>query len=114
MSAPEAMATPKQRNKLFTAMTRAKGWLYISGVGAATRDFANELSRAKKNLPQLKFVYPSPDKLTVMQRDLAVSAIDFNEESLAELTKDLDDDAIEKLMRRLRQLKQKRSKGKKS
>lgn len=104
---------PKQRNKLFTAMTRAKGWLFVSGVGAATNNFAAEIKKAKKQLPRLKFIYPGPDELTIMQRDLAVSAIELNENSLAELTKDLDDDAIEQLMRKLRQLKQRRSRSKK-
>lgn len=105
--------TPKQRNKLFTAMTRAKGWLFISGVGVETSNLASEIKKSKRELPRLNFIYPSPDELTIMQRDLAVSAIELNENSLADLTKDLDDNAIDQLMRRLRQLKQRRSRSKK-
>jgi len=63
------------RNMLFTAMTRAKGWVRISGVGGHAQECVEEVREAKKNFPFLKFTYPSEEELKIMKRDLAESAI---------------------------------------
>ena len=62
------------RNRLFTAMTRAKGWLRVTGVGAAARRLVNEIDLAKRNCPFLKFEYPSASDLETMKRDLGREA----------------------------------------
>lgn len=59
-----------QRNKVFTALTRAKGWVKISGIAPAATIFKNELQKALDNFPYLKFTYPSPQQLKIMKRDL--------------------------------------------
>jgi superfamily I DNA and RNA helicase len=65
----------RHRNMLFTAMTRAKGWVRISGIGEPAEHCMIELAKAKKNFPYLKFKYPSEEQISIMKRDLAASAI---------------------------------------
>lgn len=60
------------RNRLFTAMTRTKGWLRVTGVGNGMKRLAAEINLAKQNIPFLKFQYP-PDSLDLMKRDLSDS-----------------------------------------
>lgn len=64
----------RERNMLFTAMTRAKGWVRVSGVGENAKMCVQELSRAKEKLPCLEFAYPSETDLKIMKRDLEESA----------------------------------------
>lgn len=65
----------RARNILFTAMTRAKGWVSISGIGELAEQCASEVSKALENYPLLKFKYPSEAELKVMKRDLQESDI---------------------------------------
>lgn len=62
------------RNRLFTAMTRAKGWLRVTGVGSAATNLVQEIDSAKKNSPYLRFKYPSASDLELMKRDLGREA----------------------------------------
>jgi len=59
------------RNKIFTAFTRARAWLRVSGIGADAQYFVDELGRALRNFPTLKFKYPDPGKIVTLQRDLS-------------------------------------------
>lgn len=59
------------RNKIFTALTRAKAWLRVSGVGKAAEFFVNEILCAKENFPYLKFIYPSREQIITLQRDFS-------------------------------------------
>lgn len=65
----------RDRNVLFTAMTRAKGWVCISGVGHPADICKTEVQYAMANFPYLRFKYPSEDELKVMKRDLQESDI---------------------------------------
>lgn len=58
------------RNRLFTAFTRTKAWLRISGFGANANAVNQELNKAKENFPYLKFVMPDLQKIDLIQRDL--------------------------------------------
>lgn len=64
----------RTRNKLFTAFTRAKGWLRMSGIGDGARFFVREIDVARENLPRLKFIYPDPERIVTLQRDLSDKA----------------------------------------
>ena len=59
------------RNKLFTAFTRAKGWLRVSGMGAPARAFEREISTALERFPYLEFTMPDLEKVEFIQRDLS-------------------------------------------
>ena len=56
-------------------MTRSKGWVYISGIGTSMDLLIKEIQDAKRNFPYLKFKYPSPDDLRIMERDIKEKAI---------------------------------------
>lgn len=64
----------RSRNKLFTAFTRARGWLRISGVGESAQFFFSEIETALLNLPRLEFVYPNVEAVERIQRDLSDKA----------------------------------------
>lgn len=59
------------RNKLFTAFTRAKVWLRVSGIGRGARYFEEEIETALENSPFLRFNYPDPEAIVTLQRDLS-------------------------------------------
>ena len=48
------------RDKLFTSMTRTKGWLYLSGCGKGMEKFLYEDARLREN--GYKLVFKQPDK----------------------------------------------------
>lgn len=48
------------RDKLFTSMTRTKGWLYMSGCGEGMDNLFSEMDELRKN--DYKLVFKQPDK----------------------------------------------------
>ena len=86
--------TIKERNILFTAMTRSKGWVFISGIGETMNILIEEIKLAKSKFPNLEFIYPSTKDLRIMERDIKEKAIRKSkskkmiEEALANLTPD--------------------------
>lgn len=56
------------RNQLFTAMTRTKAWLRISGVGRKGTALKGEIDRALEKLPYLEFKMPDLNKIETIQR----------------------------------------------
>jgi superfamily I DNA and RNA helicase len=59
------------RNKLFTAITRSKAWVTITGVGAEGARCKREIEQVKLNNFELSFTMPNMRDLKVFQRDLA-------------------------------------------
>ena len=53
----------QSRNFMFISITRSKGWVYLSAVGRVKGVFFEEVRRILRNLPDMKFIYPSEDKL---------------------------------------------------
>lgn len=58
------------RNKIFTAFTRTKAWLRVSGVGQHAQHFFNEIDISIKNSPSLIFDVPDAEEIETIQRDL--------------------------------------------
>lgn len=56
------------RNKLFTAFTRTKAWLRVSGVGLAAKKTLNELAIAGSEAPSMKFTMPDLAVIDTIQR----------------------------------------------
>lgn len=56
------------RNKIFTAFTRAKAWLRITGAGSNMDMLISEIEEAKSHFPYFKFTHKSEK---VIKRDLA-------------------------------------------
>lgn len=63
------------RNKLFTAFTRSKAWLRVSGIGEPARKFGTEIDAAKDHFPYLEFTMPDLEKIELIQRDLGKKAV---------------------------------------
>ena len=68
-------ASVRERNVLFTAMTRAKGWVRVSGIGQGAMDCDTEIRKALSEFPYLCFEYPSEEQLKIIKRDLAEKAV---------------------------------------
>ena len=62
---------PRERNMLFTAMTRAKGWVRVSGIGQGAEECKSEITKALNEFPYLKFDSPSQEQIKIIRRDLA-------------------------------------------
>ena len=103
----------RKRNILFTAMTRAKGWLRMTGVTPNAEKCAEEIARAKRSFPQLEFTYPSEEQLKVMRRDLeeSVSRRLRAERLLEEVAGELSEDEIEELLKKSYRGKSKKAKS---
>jgi superfamily I DNA and RNA helicase len=56
------------RNKVFTAFTRTKAWLRVSGVGRAAERFGEELATASGNAPDMRFEMPDLARIETIQR----------------------------------------------
>jgi len=59
------------RNKLFTAFTRTKAWLVITGANENSNVLFQEIQKALTNMPNIEFIYPNIEQMNVFQRDLA-------------------------------------------
>jgi superfamily I DNA and RNA helicase len=66
------------RNKIFTALTRAKGWLTVTGVGQYAKAFEKEYKKAKETYPYFIFTMPDRASLKTFQRDLNESQAEIN------------------------------------
>ncbi|WP_045395132.1 DEAD/DEAH box helicase [Vibrio campbellii] len=60
----------RNRNLLFTAMTRTKGWLSLTGYGSSPTQLFDEITNAKNNSPRIEFNYPSQDEVERIETDL--------------------------------------------
>ncbi|TBZ96334.1 hypothetical protein E0H56_04370 [Rhizobium leguminosarum bv. viciae] len=84
----------RTRNLAFTAMTRAKAWLTITGLGDAAARFAEEIDKAKKNFPYMIFEYPGEERLKVMKRDLEETPQQRLERALEGLTDEVNEEVV--------------------
>ncbi|HHW1804889.1 TPA: DEAD/DEAH box helicase [Pseudomonas aeruginosa] len=55
--------TLRMRNAFFVAVTRSRGWCYITGYGQAMQGLIEEIECIKRDFPRFKFVCPSPDRV---------------------------------------------------
>jgi len=56
------------RNILFTAITRSRAWVRISGYGPGMKLIAAEVQEARENDFDLRFKLPTADELGLMRR----------------------------------------------
>jgi len=69
----------RNRNMLFTAITRANAWVTITGIGESALEFENEMNKIIDNNYQLNFVMPDVHTLRTIQRKLASSHAIIND-----------------------------------
>lgn len=102
-------ANVKNRNLLFTAMTRTKGWLVMTGYGSTAQDLFDEINEAKKQVPYLKFKYPSGEMLNQIEIDLQRFANDDDTEDFKKLMEAHGIDGIKAMLREYEAGKAKKS-----
>lgn len=56
------------RNKIFTAFTRSKAWLRVSGIVPSAAPILKELAKASKKAPRLEFIMPDLKAIETIQR----------------------------------------------
>lgn len=83
------------RNRLFTAITRSKAWVRVTGVGAEMDALVEEFARVKASNFGLEFIYPPDEvraKLRIVHRDKSriVTKIKRYGQSLGELVSDME------------------------
>jgi superfamily I DNA and RNA helicase len=101
----------RSRNLLFTAMTRTKGWLYITSFGDVASDLFNELTLAQQNSPEIRFTFPSAEGLERIKTDLKekVGSTDKGVKALEILARQYGTDELEKMLVEMRARQSKRS-----
>ncbi|BAP54522.1 hypothetical protein THII_0225 [Thioploca ingrica] len=79
MNAQQAVSDSlfRARNALFVAITRARGWCYLSGHGNAMNELENEIKSILADYPCFKFQQPSDEE--VRRRRSILSRQDDNE-----------------------------------
>ncbi|WP_318389675.1 DEAD/DEAH box helicase [Enterobacter sp.] len=97
----------KNRNLLFTAMTRTKGWLTMTGIGHSANELFDEIQQAKDNVPYLRFTYPDSEILDKIEIDLQRFAHD---EDVQDFQKLLDTHGIDGVKALLREYEAKKAK----
>lgn len=104
----------ENRNRAFTSISRAKGWVRITGSGDRMVRVKNELELLQRDLPSLKFIFPDMRKLGIRRLDASETSRRRKElkrvagmaERLAavdrQLIEELDPETLEKLRSLLR------------
>jgi len=90
------------RNKLFTAITRTKGWARITGMGQNASLFVKELNALKEKDFKFDFIQPSEESTRTIyvnmdERQLSLNKINKEIETLAKKT-GLSVDAVLKML----------------
>lgn len=60
------------RNKIFTAFTRSKAWLRVSGIGEPATRIFGELRKARELCPQIQFKMPNLREIETIQRGFSL------------------------------------------
>jgi len=110
------------RNRLFTAITRSKGWVRVLGVGKGMAALKAEFERAKAENFSLRFVYPTEEERKTMMtvnRDMSKAEQDRSNRrrtNFAEIIESMDsgesfiEDYPEELVKKLEAFLAKKSK----
>jgi superfamily I DNA and RNA helicase len=93
----------QERNQAFTAMTRARGWCILSGVGARSEESFKEIERILANTEQITFTVPDPktiqrnlDNLEYEKRRNRIKQAQDLTKKLARILAEIDDPNLRK------------------
>ncbi len=91
------------RNRAFTAISRTKGWVCISGAGREMEAVRAEVGEITRDIPYLRFTYPDPAKVQNLtaettRRRVALDAARKSAEALMRV----DQDALEEMSDEMR------------
>jgi superfamily I DNA and RNA helicase len=93
-SLPRSVA--RVRNRLFTAMTRSKGWVRVLGVGHSMSALRSEFEKVKAANFELRFRYPTEaerKQITIVNRDMSKTEqaiVDQKRNSLLDIIESLE------------------------
>lgn len=92
------------RNRIFTAMTRAKAWVTVTGLGKYAKECEAEIRKVATDFPTLKFNYPSQEYIKTMKRDMSKAARkrQIAERSIDEALKMMSPDEIQEYLSQLK------------
>lgn len=71
--------TLRMRNAYFVAVTRSRGWCYITGYGSGMKKLAAEIDLIKKDFPSFRFRCPDPTSIKRGKSFLNKSDKELNE-----------------------------------
>lgn len=77
--------TLRMRNAFFVAVTRSRGWCYITGYGSGIDKVKEEIRKIKEDFPKFRFICPDP---AVVQR--GKSFLNKSEKELNEIERMFD------------------------
>ena len=92
----------RKRNILFTAITRSKAWVRVSGLGDDMEKLLNEYEKIKENDFKLRFVYPDAQQrnnMRIIHRDMTkneIHAVRQSNSALADIVAKLESGEIRK------------------
>lgn len=93
-------ASVRKRNMAFTALTRAKAWVFATGCGEPARKFFSEIAAARDNLPYLRFEYPDEEGLAKIKHDLARGAERNVSDTVVELLEQIPPEDLKNIIDR--------------
>jgi superfamily I DNA and RNA helicase len=70
--------TLRMRNAFFVAVTRSRGWCYISGYGNNMEILSNEIEHIKSDFPKFRFICPDPKVVQSRKSFLSKSDSELN------------------------------------
>ena len=85
----------KKRNRLFTAITRSKAWVRISGAGPGMLELQQEFKQVGEKGYRLEFSYPTDTEIEKMRRIHR----DMGKGEMEELAKDMK--SVKRLAQRI-------------
>lgn len=106
----------RKRNILFTAITRSKAWVRVSGLGENMETLVKEYEKVKENHFKLHFIYPDEQQrnsMRIIHRDMTkneIHAVRQSNSALADIIAKLEsgeiqkEDLDEKLMEALKRI----------
>lgn len=71
--------TLRMRNAFFVAVTRSRGWCYISGFGGSMNKLVAEINGIKENFPKFQFKCPPPEAVQKSKSFLNKSDKELNQ-----------------------------------
>ncbi len=93
----------RSRNMLFTAFTRSRAWLRVSGIAPHATDVMNEMEKAIQNFPEFSFVYPDPAEIEMVQRDLSEKSVNLSKMQQLMLDLNMTEDDLDLLKEKIQQ-----------
>jgi superfamily I DNA and RNA helicase len=61
----------ENRNRVFTAMSRSKGWVRMTGVGPGMKRLEDEIAAIESDFPRFRFTFPNMDTIRKLDAETA-------------------------------------------